>query len=133
MKNTIDASIEFSFKGEDYCYTSEIDLDQLLLNHDALPSLHATLARRHGIDTYSYLYEVMEDSEIEFSNPQGFAANYLINGHFDLSALASNWHENKIMLQLKSILKNEMDITDLNQHPALKRVLIETYNLGRKA
>src|SRR5665811_1614089 len=83
MKNSIDASVEFSFKGEDYTYKTSIDLDQLLRDHDTLPSIHAILARLHSIDTYSYLYEVMQEAEIEFSNPHGLTADYLVDGKFD--------------------------------------------------
>lgn len=129
--NTIDASVEFSFKGEDYTYKTSIDLDQLLRKHDSLPSLHAILAQRHGVDTYSYLYEVMQEAEIEFSNPQGLAADYLVNGEFDQTALTTNWQAVKTNMLLTPIATSELGITDLNLHPALKRALISAYNLGR--
>lgn len=130
MKNSIEAGVEFSFQGKDYDYTCELDLDQLLRNHDALPSMHVILARQHGIDTYSYLYEVMQESDIEFSNPQGRAVNYLIDGKFDQTALASNWPMAKAEMLLQPIAERELGITDLNQHPALKNALIAAYKLG---
>ena len=133
MKNSIDARVEFSFKGEDYTHTSTIDLDQLLRDHDALPSIHAILARQHSIDTYSYLYEVMQEAEIEFTNPQGSAADFLIDGEFDLSSLATNWQTAKTGVLLAPIAASELGITDLNLHHALRRALVAAYNLGRKA
>lgn len=132
MKNSIDARVEFSFKGEDYSYTTRINLDQLLLHHDSPPSLHAILAKQHKVDTYSYLYEVMEATEIEFSNPEGFAADYLFDGEFNPSALADNWHTAKITLLLQPIAARELGIDDLNGHPALKRALVQAYILGSK-
>jgi len=133
MKNSIKASVEFSFKGEDYTLASKIDLDPLLREHDALPSIHAILARLHSIDTYSYLYEVMQEAEIEFSNPQGLAADYLVDGKFEPAALATNWQMAKTGILLQSIAARELSITDLNQHHALRRALVEAYNLGKKA
>jgi hypothetical protein len=72
--NSIDAHIEFSFKGETYSLTSPLDLDRMLDKYIDPPSLHHVLAVEHGINTYSYLYEVMEVEEIEFGNATGLAA-----------------------------------------------------------
>lgn len=131
--NSITARIEFSFQGKNYDYTCELDLDLLLCQHDARPSLHVILARQHGIDTYSYLYEVMLESEIEFSRPQGFATSYLVDGEFDLDALADNWQERKALTLLQPIASRELDISNIEQHPALRRALIAAYNLGKNA
>ncbi|MDO8350310.1 MAG: hypothetical protein Q7S94_04060 [Gallionella sp.] len=133
MNNSITARVEFSFKGEDYSYTASIDLNQLLLQHSSLPSFHVILAKLHKIDTYSYLYEVMEATDIEFSNPAGCAANYLLDGEFDPSALAADWHTAKVSVLLQPIAERELGITDLNQHPALKRALVAAYYLGSNA
>jgi len=129
-KNSVDARVEFSFKGEDYSYTASIDLDQLLLRHGSLPSFHVILAKLHNVDTYSYLYEVMEATDIEFSNPQGCAADYLLDGEFNPSALAAHWHTAKVSALLQPIATRELNITDLNEHPELKRALMEAYYLG---
>lgn len=131
-KNSIDARAEFSFKGKDYAYTATIDLDQLLRHHDAMPSIHTLLARQHGVDTYSYLFEVMQETDIEFFNPQGLASDYTTCGKFDPAALAFNWQTAKAAVLLQPIAERELGITDLNLHQALKRALISAYNLGRK-
>ncbi len=133
MKNSIDATVEFSFKGEDFTYTTCIDLDQMFLRHDAMPSIHSILAKQHGIDTYSYLFEVMQDAQIEFSSPRGYATDYLTDGQFDPAALTANWQIAKAAALLQPIAKTELGITDLNLHPALKRALLAAYNLGRNA
>lgn len=131
--NSIDASVEFSFKGEDYAYKTTIDLDQLLRIHDALPSLHAILAREHGVDSYSYLFEVMLEEEVKFSRPQGLAADYLVNGEFDQAALAANWQAAKTGILLAPIASRELGIADLDLNPALKRALVAAYNLGKQS
>jgi hypothetical protein len=133
MNNSVDASVEFSFKGEHYHYTTRLDLGLLLRQHDAMPSIHDILAKQHGIDTYSYLYEIMEGAEIEFSNPDGLATDYLTDGKFNLPALEKNWQDAKACVLLQSIATRELGIADLTQHHAIRRALIEAYNMGRKA
>ena len=127
MKNSIDARVEFSFKGEDYDLVSCIDLDA----HDSLSSIHEILARDHHIDTISYLYEVMLETEIEFSNAQGFAAGFLSGGHFNQAAFSNHWQDHKIALLLQPIAKRELNITDLTKETALKNALIQAYKLGQ--
>jgi hypothetical protein len=133
MKNSIEARVEFSFKGEDYTLASRIDLGELLRLHDALPSLHLILARLHSIDTYSYLYEVMQEAEVEFSRPEGCAADFITCGKFDPALLANNWQTAKTEMLLQPIAARELAIDDLNLHPALKRALVAAYNLGSNA
>jgi len=133
MKNSIDAHIEFSFKGETYSLSSSLDLDQLLAHHDSLPSVHALLAKEHGVDTYSYLYEVMQEEAIEFSNPQGSAADFLSDGNFNDKAFAASWKNCQALALLQPIATSELGITDLDQHAALKNALLQAYNLGKKA
>lgn len=130
-KNAITARIEFSFQGQDYAYTSILNLDRLLHQYDELPALYSIMATQHGIDTYSYLYEVMQEADIEFIEPLGYAVNYLIEGEFDIAALARNWQAQKALALLQPIARRELGIDDLDQHPAIKKALIAAYNLGR--
>ncbi len=131
MQNSIEVHIEFSFKGETHALTSTVDLDQLLARYDSLPSLYLLLAKEHGIDTYSYLYEVMEVADIEFINAQGIAEIFMVDGKLNFAELESSWHELRIPVLLQPIATQEMGITDLNQHPSLKNTLIQAYKLGK--
>lgn len=131
MKNSIDAHIEFSFKGESYSLISTLDLDQLLAQHGTLPAIHALLAKEHGIDTYSYLYEVMQDAEIEYENAQGIATDFLSDKDFNQSAFITAWKESGALALLQPIALHELDIADLNQHPKIKNALIQAFNLGQ--
>lgn len=133
MKNSIDAHVEFSFKGETYAPFATIDLDGLLEHHDSLPPIHAILAKRHGIDTYSYLYEVMQEAEIYFDNAQGLAVDFLINGDFDMEAFVARWQENRVQGLLQAIATRELGIDHLEQHQALKNALLQAYRLGKNS
>ncbi|MBU0688870.1 MAG: hypothetical protein KJ850_02515 [Gammaproteobacteria bacterium] len=130
MANTIDAFIEFSFKGENYEFHSTLDLDQQLERHMSLESMHHVMAVEHCIDTYSYLFEVMQMADIHFDNPQGRAADYLHDGEFDFEAYAA---ENETVAQLaplQAIALREMGVEDLEQQPQLKQALLRAYRLG---
>jgi len=132
MKNRIDAQIAFSFKGENYALTSNIDLDQLMEHDQSFPSLHAILARDNKIDTYSYLYEVMLETEIRFAHAQGIAAVFLSNGEFDQEGFISAWQESKVLTLLQPIATRELGIANLDQHQGLKNALIQAYKLGKR-
>jgi hypothetical protein len=133
MKNSIDAHIEFSFKGETHSMTSSIDLNVLMENNNSLLSVHSILAKEHDIDTYSYLYEVMQETEIEFKNAQGIAAKFLHDGTFDYDGFASSWQEHNVLALLKPIASRELGIADLDQHQGLKNALVQAYNLGKQS
>ena len=133
MKNSIDALIEFSYKGETYSLSSHIDLDQFMEQQSSLPSFHAILARDNKIDTYSYLYEVMAESEIQFANAQGIAINFLNEGDFDQEGFITAWQESRILGLLQPIATRELGITDLDQHQPIKAALVQAYRLGKQA
>ena len=133
MKSSIDAHIEFSFKGEIHALSSTIDLDKFAGHSDFLPSVYALLAQEHGIDTYSYLYEVMQEEEIEFSNASGIAADYLADGNFDYRAFVSCREDREILALIQPIALRELGIAHLGQHEALGNAFLQVYALGRKA
>ena len=133
MTNSIDAHVEFSFKGETYSLKSTIDLENLYSHRDSLPNIHALLAHAHGIDTYSYLFEVMQEEEIEFGNAQGMAADFMVDGKFDHAGFLTNWENRKILQQLIPIVTRELCITDLSENEALGKALILAYNLGKES
>lgn len=132
MKHSIDIHVEFSFKGEEHSPSATLTLDDFLA-FPSVPSLHAILARKCGVDTYSYLYEVMEQAEIVFDNAHGLAADCLSEGEFDLEAFVAKGHELRTIGLLQPIAKRELGITDIEQHPALKNALLQAYRLGQNS
>lgn len=130
MRNSIEASLEFSYRGETFMLCKILDLDAVLAQHIELDSLHRVLAVEHGIDTYSYQFEVMEVEEICFSNPQGDALNYWHEGVFDFEAYLNDHQSVAQYVPLQVIALREMGIADLSQHPQLKSALLCAYQLG---
>ena len=54
MKNTITASIHFSFKGKNHTPSITIELDQYLVGGGTLPDLCMLTANENNHDLYSY-------------------------------------------------------------------------------
>jgi len=133
MHSKIEVHVEFSFKGETHSLGSNLDLNQLLALHDELPSLHELLAKEHGIDTYSYLFEVMQEAEIEFRNAQGNAEKLLSGEDLNPETLAARWQDLRTLFLLQPIAARELGIADLNQHPSLKSAMTQAYNLGKES
>ena len=125
MKNSIEAHILFSFKGENYDLAMVIDLDAIMENSNELPNIHQLLAKNNNIDTYSYLYEVMENHEISYRNPLGSATHCLNNNIFELEKFRAIWQEEKDLDTIQAIAQKHLDIDDINQHPDMKMALLE--------
>lgn len=138
MKNTINASVEFHYRGELYAATVTVDLDQLMENQvrensSTLPSLHNMLATKIGIDKYSYQFEMLLAEDIRFSEAQGIAVNHLLDGYFDIAGFENAWRENTMLRRLQLIATQRLNIDDIEQHPALKGALLEAYQAGSDA
>lgn len=131
--NTVRARAAFSFKGETYDLAATIDLDQCLGAAGEEPDFHPLLARAHGIDPYSYLYEVLESHEIEFSEPTGLAAHCCSDGRFDWQEFERRRHEESDLRVLREIAARTMGIADLDDQADLKTALLAAYRAGRSA
>jgi len=128
--NQITASIEFNFKGEYVTASAELNLDELLQKHRTIPPLHQLLATLNNIDSYSYEYEILLSEDVRFSDAKGPVADFLTDGQFDQIAFEQYWHEQALLQQLAPTIKQQLDIDDINQHPALKSVLLAAYQIG---
>ncbi|WP_035384572.1 hypothetical protein [Ferriphaselus sp. R-1] len=133
MKNTIDAHIDFSFKGENYDLSSTLDLDAVLDKYPDPSSLHTVLAIEHGIDTYSYLFDVMLVEEVRLDNPQGLATEFLHDGVFDFDGYSAQRSKSQALVALGIIAAQELGVEDLERQPHLKQALLRAYQLGMEA
>lgn len=132
MKNSIDVRVEFSFRGDTYSPSATIDLDAMMVKGGELSDLHGFLATQHGIDTYSYTYEVMEAHELEFYNARGLAEQCLEGVIFDIQHFQQLWRENKEYSLLADIAKQFLDIERLDEHKEIKAALIAAFEEGKK-
>jgi len=133
MNNTITASISFDFKGQSYNPSATLDLDQLMEQHGSLPELYSLLATVNQIDSYSYEYEMMVSETVQFSNAQGWVTQFCKETHFDQLAFEQHWHEKQAFNLLAPAIKEQLGIDDIEQHPAIKSVLVSAYQLGKQS
>jgi hypothetical protein len=120
----------------------------MLVNLDDIPadqlqaevfhqSLFQLLAKTNNIDTYSYLYEVMMQSELNYFNPQGLVVDFIKQQEFDIDgfskAISSVLIEEKLQQMVKNELFDNSDLdTDLSNNNVLKQLLLKAYQLGQK-
>ncbi|NOQ94521.1 MAG: hypothetical protein GQ547_07805 [Methylophaga sp.] len=128
--NKITARIEFSFKGKEHKPSSVLDLDELMIKHRTIPPLHQHLAIVNNIDSYSYEYEMLLGEDIQFSDAEGLAKSFVTNNHFDQIAFEQYWLEQELLKKLAPTIKQQLDIDDINQNPALKSVILSAYKMG---
>jgi hypothetical protein len=129
--NTIRARASLSFKGETRELDSIIDLDACLGEPGEAPNFHRLLARAAGIDPYSYLYEVLESNEIEFSDATGVAARSCRDGGFDWTRFEQDRREERDWQAVRAVAQQIMTTRDLDADPDLKAALLAAYRAGR--
>jgi hypothetical protein len=132
MKNRIDISITFDFKGERSTPTATIELDEFITSERGLPQFHQILAQRNNIDLMSYQYEIMLEDKVQVSNAQGLVADFVNDGRLDEEAFLQAWHAQGIFEQLQSIAQEHLAVDDLEKNPELKKALAEAFKLGRE-
>ncbi len=129
--NTITARVAFSFQGASYELETSIDLDRCL--DEEAPNFHLLLARTSGIDPYSYLYEVLESYEIEFSQPTGVAVHSCDAGAFDWHRFQQDARETADLQVVGQIAERLLGVSDLDARADLKAALLAAYRAGKEA
>ncbi len=129
--NTIRARMEFSFRGEAYELDTLIDLDRCLRDAREEPNFHSLLAKAAGIDAYSYLYEVMESHDIEFSQATGLAAPCCLDGAFDWFRYLMAVREEADLSAVRAIAEQTLGVSDLDDRSDLKAALLAAYRAGQ--
>ena len=129
--NTVRARLSFSFKGETYELESVIDLNGCSGAPGEVPDFHRYLAQAAGIDPYSYLYEVLESHEIEFSDATGVAARSCADGRFDWARFEQDRSEERDWQIVRAIAQQMLGGRDLDADPELKAALLAVYRAGK--
>jgi len=134
-KNTINATIEFDFKGAHHAPFIEFDLDDWARKSEGqLPDFVNHIAKNNGIGTFSYELEVMETVPVTFSEPKGLAIDFLDkeNQSFDFDGFYQAWQEAFVFEQLNAICQTTFKHS-LDKESDLYQALSKAYFLGQKA
>ena len=129
--STVRARIAFSFKGESYDLATAIDLERCLAGPDEAPDFHRLLAQAAGIDTYSYLYEVLESHAIEFSEPTGLATPCCRHGRLDWPCYALRRQEARDLEVVRAIAARILGEVDPAQRPGIEAAMLAAYQAGK--
>ena len=132
MKNSIQATIPFDFKGIHHTPSAVIDLDDLMNRSLNISNIYSIVATHNQVGLYSYEHEVLMASEIIFSNPEGFARQFFDAPDFDLEGFQRNYHQHKAMSSLRFIAEKHMGIDDLDANQPLKDALLEAFHQGQE-
>ena len=127
--NTIRGRMTFSFKGETHELDTVIDLDACVADTGEVPDFHQILARAAGIDSYSYLYEVLESHDIEFSDATGLAARSCSAGEFDWAQFEQDRREEQDWRQVRAIAEQYLPGRELDADQ--KAALLAAYRAGK--
>ena len=129
--NTVRIRLSFSFRADDHDLETRIDLDACAAEAGEAPDFHLLLARQAGIDPYSYLYEVLESHDIEFSEATGLAAPCCRDGRFDWLEFERQRREERDMEVVRAIAERTLGVGDLDERADLKAALLAAYRAGK--
>ena len=129
--DTVHASVSFSFKGETHQIDATVDLGRQLNTGEAGPDFHLLLAQAGGIDPYSYLYEVLESSDITFSGATGAAADCCEEGTFHWGRYLARSRLSRDLKLISALASRHLGVTDLAARPDLQAALLAAYRAGQ--
>lgn len=131
MKNSIKVSSKFDFRGETHTPELVLDLDEMIAREE--PDYHLLLANANGIGLYSYEYEVLESSELDFSEATGEAVGFLRDGRFDFEGFRKHCEMQRELEELGNIARQHLGVEILEQESPLREALIAAYRLGQSS
>ena len=132
MKNRVRVSATFSFRGKTFHPELMLDLDELPPESLEPEAIYPMLAAANGIDPYSYEYEVLEVTPLEFNQPEGVVADHLHDGRLDFSALRQALAEARLRNRLEKIAREHLGIEKLEEIPGLEGALRAAWEAGQK-
>jgi len=133
VKNSMNASLQFDFRGQTFTPSIQVDLDQFMLRRHGIHTLYDMLGASIGLDSYRHEYDVMVMQEIYFSEPVGLVSTFIEGGRLDFEGFSKAWRESEIMKVIRPVALKYLAITDLNQHPDICNALMESYRSGKMA
>jgi len=133
MKSCITVQILFSFKGETYSPRATIEFDRYLEKNESIPSYDLLVAHHNDIDTYSYLFEVMQHGDVVFSNPEGLAVEFCRADEFDLVGFVAEWKQQSVLHRMAEIAHEHLAVDSLDENESIKKALLQAYQLGKNS
>ncbi len=134
--NSIDAELEFDFKGERFSPCVTIDLDAYFQADKDITYIYDLLAQSIGLNEHRHEYDVMVMHDVVFSQPQGFAQGFVHDGQVDWQGLKQAWQTNIEKSEHDEVLelaKSHFSEQELADNPKLLQALTLAYKQNKKA
>lgn len=87
--------------------------------------------KKVGLNRYDHAYDVMVMEDIYFSEPQGIAVGYVVDGQMDWKGLQQAWQYHQALILLKPIANKFFNVESLQDDPKLAAALFEAYCVGK--
>ncbi|WP_178861776.1 hypothetical protein [Thiomicrorhabdus cannonii] len=131
MKSIITVRSEFDFRGETFCYESDIDLPDTIDDIDLfLEQLPSRIAKLNDLDVISYKFEMLESSEMEVVKFQSRIASAIPNLPMRVERFLELYQEIGPEAYLQEIAENYQ--IDLQANPHIAKALRAAYELGNE-
>lgn len=132
MDNIITIKMDFSFSGESYSFESKVTmplhLDGLIAFAESLPR---KIGRENGVDSYSYMHEVMDASMIKVTHAEGYITKFLTSSSMPLADFILSCNSSSIEDFLLHIVEEKFPTA--SNHDELHNALIYAYKIGESA
>ncbi|WP_029406691.1 hypothetical protein [Thiomicrorhabdus sp. Milos-T2] len=129
MESVITVRSVFDFRGETFCYESDIALPPSIDDMDLfLEQLPNRVAKQNQLDVISYKFEMLQSTDMEVIRFQSRIESDEVN----LPMLIEDFLEIYQVIGPESYLRNIADKHQLNvdEHPQMAQALREAYQLG---
>lgn len=127
MTNQISVQMVFHFKGEEHNLKADIKLPLHIGDMTAFYyALPRRIAERNGVDTYSYMFDMMESCPIEVVAAEGYVARFLENGPISMDEFVQACNAVTPEMLMADIAERVQDGTNLS----LESALLLAYQIG---
>lgn len=127
MRNLIKIRCEFSFRGQIFTPTLELNLDEIMTQHRTLPDLYPLLAEHNQIGLYSYEYEMLEAEPLVVEALEGWVAAHIEDNRLDADGFVEAWHRQQLDQSFKTIVDQHGLDSD---NALLMTAMQQAYQLG---
>ena len=135
MAAILNAQIDTSFRGEDLHLKGELDLDKLHYDPEEPIKVYHHIATQNGIDSMSYLYEVLEMEPIHYTSADPLIQSFISDDglQFDWLGYEAAKKRQRAEKATEALLNRYFDTEQQASNPKLKEALREAYLLGAES
>ena len=132
MSAILHAQIDTSFRGEDLHLKGELDLDKLHYDPEEPIKVYHHIATQNGIDSMSYLYEVIEMEPVHYSSEHPRIQAFISEDgcHFDWAGYEEDKKLQHAEKATERLLNHYFNESQQAADPNLKKALQAAYLLG---